>query len=58
MSALVAEDDETVRRVNPAELDKIKARALDAVALKMAWVESERRAPSETRSPGVAVARI
>ncbi|MBI4324979.1 MAG: hypothetical protein HY674_06910 [Chloroflexi bacterium] len=26
-------------RVNPTELDKIKARALDPVALKMAWIE-------------------
>ena len=26
-------------RVNPTKLDKIKARALEPVALKMAWIE-------------------
>lgn len=26
-------------RINPTELDKIKARALDPIALKMAWIE-------------------
>ncbi len=31
-------------RVNPTELDKIKARALDPVALKVAWIEMSTQA--------------
>lgn len=34
-------------RVNPAELDKIKARALDPVALKMAWIEMSDEAEAQ-----------
>jgi len=30
-------------KINPTELDKIKARALDPVALKMAWIEITQR---------------
>jgi len=34
-------------RINPTELDKIKSRALDPVALKMAWIEMSDAAEAE-----------
>jgi adenosylmethionine-8-amino-7-oxononanoate aminotransferase len=42
-------------KVSPTELDKIKARALDPVALKMAWIEMSDEAEAkifESMSPG------
>jgi hypothetical protein len=34
-------------RIDPTELDKIKARALDPIALKMAWIEMSDQAEAE-----------